>query len=828
VPHRYFCIHGHFYQPPREHPWLEEIARQESAHPYHDWNERIKKEAYAPNAFSRILNDDGLIARIVNNYSSISFNFGPTLLRWMERHAPETYEAIQEADRRSQERFGGHGSAMAQAFGHMIMPLANQRDKETQILWGVADFQKRFRRDPMGMWLPETAVDLESLDLMAREGIQFTILAPRQAGSTREEGDQEWIDVSGEQVDPSHPYRVHLPSGRSITVFFYDGGLSRAVAFDRLLSDGNALFRRLLEAGGGSRGRPGSLTHIATDGETYGHHHRHGEMALSYALELLRKEPGVQLTNYAQYLELHPPTREAQIVENSSWSCVHGVERWRSDCGCSTGSNSEWKQSWREPLRAALDHLRDTIAPGYEEAMGELVKDPWGARDRYIQVILNREPDNVERFLHAEASIELDSQAQVRLLKLLEMQRNAMLMYTSCGWFFDDLARIETLQVLRYAARTIHLYEILFEDDVEEEFLTRLASARSSVPALGSGEDLYRERVAPERIGLAKVAAHFAVSSLFKDGDGPGNGLHRIYSYDVEVEDHRHLSAGGVRFDHGRLRVVSRITRSAGRFSYAVLHMGDHHLVGGVRAFDEMAGYQDLTSQMVEQFERGATLEIVRLLDRAFDASSYSLHSLFPDEQERVVNRILQNSLEDAEQIMGSLYESRMPLMRFLAGLQMAQPRPFRAAGEFVLNTRLERAFRAPEPDPVTLESLFHEARLTGLRVDRDMLGHAAGSALERLLKQMEETPEDLDRTRVARHVIEFVRSLPFSTDLWEAQNTFFRLLEAEFPRRAQDAAAGDGDARWWVREFQAAGEALGVAVPTSELDQSSPTPTDG
>ena len=813
MSHRYICIHGHFYQPPRESPWLEEIARQESARPFHDWNERVTKEAYAPNAFSRILDERGRIQRIVNNYARISFNFGPTLLRWMEKEAPETYGAILEADRRSAERFSGQGSAMAQAFGHMIMPLATSRDKGTQVHWGIRDFQHRFGRDPRGMWLPETAVDLETLDLMAAEGIEFTVLAPRQAQAVRGPGHDEWEGVEGERVNPGRGYRVALPSGREIVAFFYDGGLSRAVAFERLLVDGAALAQRLLEAGGG-RGTPDSLSHIATDGETYGHHHRHGEMALSYALQLMEDEPEVHLTNYGEYLDRHPPDWEARIVENSSWSCAHGVERWRADCGCSTGSHTEWRQRWRAPLREALDWLRDELASRYEEAAGERLDDPWGARTRYVDVILNREPDNVHAFLDREARHELDHPERVRTLQLLELQRNAMLMYTSCGWFFDDLARIETLQVLRYAARTLHLNEVLFGDDLSEEFLGRLARARSNVAALGTGADLYRNRIAPERVGLGRVGAHYAVASFFENGEGGAGDEDRVYCYGVNVGDRRRQAAGGIRFDLGHLKVTSRITLTSARFSYGILHMGDHHLVGGVRSFDGEEAYRELADLMIQDFERGDTLEIIRTLDREFHASDYSLQSLFQDEQERVVNRILESSLAEAEGTMGKLYEGRMPLMRFLAGLGIPQPPPFRAAGEFTLNTRLERELRSRRPDPATLDEIFHEARLTALRVDRETLRHAAEDAVSRLLFRLQEAPDDPERLEDARRLIDFVHSLPFSTDLWAAQNTYFEILEVGYPEQVERSTAGDREAQWWVEEFRAIGDALGIAVP--------------
>ncbi len=362
----YICIHGHFYQPPRENPWLEDIELQDSAYPYHDWNERISAECYGPNAASRIFDGIGYITKIPNNYADISFNFGPTLLAWLEQKAPEVYANILQADQISQRRFSGHGSALAQGYNHMIMPLANQRDKYTQVLWGIRDFQYRFQRQPEGMWLPETAVDLETLDIMAELGIKFTILAPRQASRVRPLDQDDWEDVNGEHIDPTRAYLQRLPSGRTINLFFYDGPISKAVAFEGLLDRGEHLAERLLGAVSAERQWP-QLIHIATDGETFGHHHKQGEMALSYALDYIKANAEVKLTNYGEYLEKHPPIMEVEIFENSSWSCIHGVERWRKDCGCNSGMHNGWHQGWRQPLREALDWLRDNLAILYEK-----------------------------------------------------------------------------------------------------------------------------------------------------------------------------------------------------------------------------------------------------------------------------------------------------------------------------------------------------------------------------------------------------------------------------------------------------------------------------
>jgi alpha-amylase/alpha-mannosidase (GH57 family) len=448
---RFVCIHGHFYQPPRENAWLERIERQESAHPFRDWNERIDAECYRPNARARILDGEDRIATLANNYARINFNFGPTLLSWMETHARRTYEGVLAADAESIKRFG-HGSAMAQAYGHLILPLASERDRRTQVRWGIRDFEHRFGRKPEGMWLPETAACTDSLRALAEEGIKFTILSPRQAKAIRKKGQDKLEEVNEGTLDTRRPYFVDLGAGRRIAVFFYDGATSQAIAFEHLLSSGDAFAGRLL---GRLRGGPGpELVHVATDGETYGHHHRFGEMALAYALDRIETSGKARLTNYATYLAQYPPEDEAVIVERSSWSCAHGVGRWSADCGCRMRGDSN--QAWRGPLRKALDKLRDRIDDLYEESAEGLLADPWAARDAYIDVVLDRSEANVRAFLerHVKGSAP---ESHHRALELCELQRQRMLMFTSCGWFFDDVNGLETTQILQYAARAVEL-----------------------------------------------------------------------------------------------------------------------------------------------------------------------------------------------------------------------------------------------------------------------------------------------------------------------------------------------------------------------------------
>lgn len=481
---RHVCIHGHFYQPPRENPWTGKIERQPSAAPAHDWNERVTDECYAPNAAARLLDGEGKVSARVNNYASMSFNFGPTLLGWMEHARPEVHAAILEADREGQSRFAGHGPALAQVYGHAILPLCNSRDKQTQVIWGIRDFEHRFGRRPEGMWLPETAVDTASLDALSRHGIRFTVLAPSQAAG---------------EIDPRRAHRFRLPAGRHVDLFFYDGALSHGVAFGSLIRDGERLARALARAFGSADGHDdaddGGLVHIATDGETYGHHHKFGDMALARALAELDSARGLELTCYGKFLAAHPPRREVEIHENSSWSCPHRLGRWTRDCGCASEYREGWSQDWRAPLREALDALRDTVAPHYERVAGEFLVDPWEARDAALPLWLEPGAETRRDFLDRHARRTLTAGEEAAVFDLLELQRCMLLMFTSCGWFFEELSRIETVQILRYAARGIELARHRLKVDAAPRFLERLGQAHSNVPDKRDGLRLWREEV---------------------------------------------------------------------------------------------------------------------------------------------------------------------------------------------------------------------------------------------------------------------------------------------------------------------------------------------
>lgn len=800
---RYVCIHGHFYQPPRENPWLEAIELQDSAHPYHDWNERITAECYAPNSAARLLDGEQKIIDIVSNYEKISFNFGPTLLSWMEKAAPDAYRAVLDADRRSGEQFSGHGSAIAQAYNHIIMPLANSRDKRTQAIWGIRDFERRFGRSPEGMWLPETAVDVETLDVLAGAGTKFTILAPHQAAHIRESGREDWLDVSGGRVDPTRPYLCRLPSGREIVLFFYDGPISRAVAFERLLTRGEDFAGRLMGGFSDERTWP-QILHITTDGESYGHHHRFGDMALAYALHDIEAGGLAKLTNYGEYLEKHPPDHEAEIIANSSWSCIHGVERWKSDCGCNSGGHPGWNQQWRAPLRRALDRLRDELAVRFEERGRQYFKDPWQARDDYIEVVLDRSPESLYRFFEKHAARMLADGETVKTLKLLELQRHALLMYTSCGWFFDELSGIETVQVMQYAARAIQLWEDLSSENLEPIFLEVLREAKSNVLDHGDGERIYEKFVRPVKVDLKKTAVHYAVSSLFEDyGERAA-----IYCYDVLQKDYRRADAGRAKLAIGSASVVSSITRESEDVSFAVLHVGSYALNCGVRAFQGDEAYRAMKQEISAVFESGDFAVIVRLMDKHFGVNTYSARDLFRDEQRKVLSLLIGGKLEDYEAAYRRIYDDSRVLMGFLQETGMPLPKAFSAAVEFVLNVDMQRAFREDKADVEKLRSIVHDMDRWGVEADVNT-EFSVRRRLERLMDRLAVNSGETGALRGLAEAVGILRSARVDIVYWKVQNICFRMAKTAYPGFAARSSAGDRAAQEWVGTFRDLGEQL-------------------
>lgn len=794
---KFICIHGHFYQPPRENAWLEVIEVQDSAHPFHDWNERITSECYGPNAASRILNDKGIIKNIINNYSKISFNFGPTLLSWMESNDQETYQAILEADELSKKNFNGHGSAIAQVYNHMIMPLANRQDKETQIIWGIRDFEHRFNRKPEGIWLAETAVDLETLDLLVDHHITYTILAPRQAKAFRKLGDTDFTTLKDTAIDTKRPYAVQLPSGRSIVVFFYDGDISQSVAFNGLLNDGAKFASTLMNSFNPSQ-KETQLVHIATDGETYGHHHKHGEMALAYCIDYIERSADCELTNYGAFLSRFVPQYEALIHENSSWSCVHGVERWRNDCGCNTGGRSDWNQKWRKPLREALDWLRDELVKIYNKEAAQIFNDPEEARNNYIHVILRRNDETIKKFLREHCIRDTDPS---KVLRLMEMQRNAMLMYTSCGWFFDEVSGIETTQIMQYACRAMQLVSQIADRNLEDDFLQRLVDAPSNITSYVNASNVYKKFVIPSKTNLQRVGMHYAVSSIFEEDPDS----FPVFNYTTANEVFVKREAGEQKLALGVTKVKSNVTRSEKKFAFAVIYVGKHNIIGNISLDMEEEKFASMQARMVKAFEESRLGEVISLMQQYFGPEKYTIWQLFQDEKRKVFSQITQQSMNDLEDSLRKIYNRDYPLVTALANNDIPIPNAYRTTFEYVLNADLLKCFQE-KINIKEFERITGELTKWNLQIeDPRKLEQIAGKSILKELKRIGAERQNHKRVERLNRLFPLLKAFKIKPDLNKSQNYYFEIYTEIMEK--------DGCSPEWIKQFNILGDSLGVKV---------------
>lgn len=710
----YVTVHGHFYQPPRENPYLDAIERQPSAAPFHDWNERIHYECYRPNAFARVLNESGELLGIVNNFEYLSFNIGATLMSWIERHDVEVYQRIVEADRKSCERLNGHGNAIAQVYNHIILPLANERDKRTQIRWGKADFRSHFGRDPEGMWLAETAIDYPTVKALIEEGIKFTILAPSQAERCRAFSDADWQEVGGGQIDPTRPYRCFLNPGDHsspyLDIFFYDGPISRDMGFDTALSSSHHLAGRLGQAVRGDH-RPTQLISVATDGETFGHHKGGTEKCLAYAFieEFPRRDWTV--TNFAHYLSLNPPTWEVELKPVTAWSCAHGVDRWQENCGC--GGGGEWHQHWRRPLRDSLDWLRDQLIRVYEEEGKKLFNDPWAARDEYIQVIRDR--GNLSKFLAKHQVQKLGNGERLDAVRLLEMQRHALLMYTSCGWFFEELSRPEGTQILRYAARALELAGDVSGIQLEKGFTKRLTSAPSNVDCFKNGAEVYRQLVIPAQISFEQVAAHYAISSLFTSYARE----ERVYCYTANQLDYQAQRMGAVTLAIGQLQLTSEITRESRHFIFAVLHLCGWDFYCCIQPFTGRRSYTQVKEQVFETLAQGSAAQTILKMNQTFGEAAYSLQDLFAEERHRMMQLLSQETLTRLDQLYTQVYRDNYGVLMAFHRDELPVPRELQVAAEIAIGHRLLLTLRSLEQDMDEWNaSLMHLGQLEAIATE--------------------------------------------------------------------------------------------------------------
>lgn len=784
----YLTVHGHFYQPPRENPWLETIEMQDSALPFHDWNARITSECYMPNSVARIVNNINNILDIVNNYSLMSFNFGPTLLSWLEVHAPKTYERIIEADRQSIEEHSGHGNAMAQNYNHIIMPLASEKDKYTQVIWGIKDFQYRFGRKPEGMWLAETAIDYETIKVLVDCGIKYTVLSPYQAQKVKRvcDGDGAWHDVSWGNVDPGQAYRYYLKdgSGKHLDLFFYDGSISKSVAFENLLQNGDKFINRLKDGISSTRNYP-QIVNIATDGESYGHHTKFGDMALAYALKKRAGEVGFELTNYAEYLEKYPPQWQVELKEVSSWSCFHGVGRWMEDCGCSTGAQAGWNQKWRKPLREALDWLRDQLSEIYEKHAGKFFKDPWTARNKYIDVILDRNESSIESFFKAQAVKDIGHAEKVEAIKLLEMQRQAMLMYTSCGWFFSELSGIETVQIMKYAARAMQIAEEFSERDIEEKFLFILSQAISNIPGYGTGRDIYLRWVKPSIVSIKQVVSHWAISSLYEDYEDDTE----VYCYNVKALDYRKITKANTALVMGHIEATSKVTSEHHSLAFALLHFGgdDFHCV--IRGFTGNTEYNKIKETLIDKYQHSSLTEVIRTLDEYFGREYYTLKDLFIEEKRKIINILIKDQLAKFSSTYKELYEDGKGPMAQLLELGLQIPNEFKIAAEYTLSRSFNDVIIKAEGDDElgdaeSLQEAFYlneEAEKIGVALDRATAEEIYSRFVTENIKRIADNME-MQQFETITNVLSIAHRLRLKLDLGEAQNIYFNTVHTRIP----------------------------------------------
>ncbi|HYA35972.1 MAG TPA: DUF3536 domain-containing protein [Candidatus Binataceae bacterium] len=768
-------LHGHFYQPPRENPWTGAIEHQESARPFHDWNEKIYAECYRPNAHARVLDDQGRIEHIVNNYTNLSFNFGPTLIGWLENFHPATCAGIVEADRHSVERNDGHGNAIAQAYGHAILPLCNERDRRTQVQWGIADFRYRFGREPEALWLPETACNDAVMSALIDVGMKFVILSPHQAERFRQPGSEQWTSGTDGNVDPRRVYRyLHRDnSGRSIAVFFYDDGLARAIAFEHILVSSDALIDRLEKAAAGA-----ALVNVATDGESYGHHFHFGDRCIAYALEFAARQRGMSITNYGAFLARNPPEYEVEIKrgphgEGTAWSCAHGVGRWARDCGCKTGGDAEWNQAWRAPLRAAFDMLRDECAARFEDAGSQFFRDPWSARDNYIDVLLTR-GERRSGFLARFARRRLGDSDALRTMKLLEMQRNALLMYTSCGWFFSEISGIETVQVMNYAARAMDLMRELGMAPPEDRFVEILAEARSNVAGRGTGADVYRTMVAPSRVKPIRIAANLAISSLGRHAGHHGTIGDFRYRHDgFRAERHGRLELAIT-----RLMLTNNVDGERFDFAAAVLYLGGADFHCTLRRFDDSSQFENNAHQLWHRLRSSSLPGVIRAIQERFGPDEYGLEDVLLDDRLRICESIFADVLAELTDEFTGLYQTHHRVLDLLQKFGFETPPEFRTLTEFTFGKRLEREILAQHRsgDPASYRvavGIAAEIARRGYKVDSQRASEIFSAMITDAVETVLARPS-ASALRSPGELLSLARELGLSPDLQKAQELMY------------------------------------------------------
>lgn len=812
---RHLIIHGHFYQPPRENPWTERIDRQAGAAPYHDWNVKIAAECYVPNTCSRRLDGYGRITRLVNNYEWISFNFGPTLLSWLEEKHPGTYQRILDADRLSSARTGGHGNAIAQAYNHIIMPLATVRDQETQIRWGVRDFERRFGRAPEGIWLPETAINGTTLKILIDFGFRFIILSPHQADRIRplQKGGR-WKSVQDGSIQAGSPYRCfdrdmkcRRDERRFIDVFFYDAPLSVDMSFNHLLRNGDTFADSILAA---YQRNGGDLVTLATDGEVYGHHEPFADMALSYLIDTAAPARRLLLTNFGAYLDTHEPEWEVRLKagdkdEGTAWSCAHGVGRWQEDCGCNVGAPPEWNQKWRNPLRRALDGLRDELSALFENEGGVLIGDPWTARNDYFAVIADRTVENTERFISEHASRAISPEERSRALALLESQRFALLMFTSCGWFFNDISGVESVQLLRYAARAIELAGAGHRERLEKSFLDELSAANSNVPDQGTGADIYTRAVEAVSTDMPFFAGQHAIFSHLLGADE----ISRTFAYTVRTIDRIERSAGENSVSAGCIEIISPYTLDRRIYRYAVAVEDGASVTCRVENIEEPAAFSGTAERFRGMPEERISADPSGIADELVSGRRIELRDLFIEDRERILLHICKDILETVTDRYDKLYEENRRFLGLLKEAAIKPPRSLSVPAQAVLTRKLvrevERWQHTLEPAGLDgIKGVVSEAEAHGVEIDTTAASLVFRDLVHETVMQFEERLDAGDADALLQFV-ELSHASGIGIEMHDIQNEIHHILEttvsAEIERLSRNPQE-DPEARRAIEEF--------------------------
>ena len=772
----YLTIHGHFYQPPRENPWLEYLELQESAAPCHDWNERVCKECYLPNSISKIVGDENKIVDIVNNYAHMSYNFGPTLLSWLEKYSPHTYEQIIKADIESARDNNGHGNAIAQVYNHIILPLANKRDKYTQVLWGIEDFKYRYGRMPEGIWLAETACDDETLGVLADCGIKFTILSPYQAKSCRKIGTEEFTNVENGEIDTTVSYKYNIKSnGKSINLFFYNANISQAVAFEELLRDGKRFVDKLktgMKDGGG-------LVNIATDGESYGHHTKFGDMALSYILKIKAEEEGFTLINYGNFLEKFPPQNEVVIKPVSSWSCFHGVGRWCDDCGCSTGGLQGWNQKWRKPLREAFDFLRDKLIRITEEKGKSCFNDVWAARNDYIHVVLNRNDETVKAFAEKNLKKGYDKKSLSKALKLMEIQRQAMLMYTSCGWFFNDISGIETVQIMKYAARAIQLAGEFSHENIEKEFLSILNKAQSNITERGTGRDIYEKEVKPSVFDYRKIAVIWAARSLVEDYSKNAE----LYSNKIAVNEYKKVSKGTSVLIVGQITVNNEITFDSHDIVFSLLQFAGGDIHCAVKDLADNDEYTKFSKNLLSLYNSSPMTETIRALDKFFGMKYYSLKEIPTEERCKALSSVLRSKMYRFQNVYRDVYKEGKNVIVYMRELGLEVPPEFKLSAQYTIARDFNFFLKSGNFDENSVQLASErndEANMLGIKLDKSPSEKIISDLILESVKNLSLKTE-LNEINMLLKYLGYAEKLELEPDITAAQNIYFNSLYSKF-----------------------------------------------